>query len=85
MRSGTRAVSSSWCTRAYLGEVTACTRTAFVHEDSDVARRKKEAQRHRRDSTSRPDGRFLMIVPLAETAAPAPISIVVNWPATLHR
>jgi serine/threonine protein kinase/Tol biopolymer transport system component len=32
-----------------------------------------------------PDGRFLMIVPVAETAAPAPISIVVNWPATLKR
>jgi Tol biopolymer transport system component len=32
-----------------------------------------------------PDGRFLMIVPLAGTAAPAPISIVVNWPATLQR
>ena len=32
-----------------------------------------------------PDGRFLMIVPFAETAAPAPISIVVNWPATLQR
>ena len=32
-----------------------------------------------------PDGRFLMIVPLAETAAPAPISIVVNWPTTLQR
>jgi eukaryotic-like serine/threonine-protein kinase len=32
-----------------------------------------------------PDGRFLMIVPVAETAAPTPISIVVNWPATLQR
>lgn len=32
-----------------------------------------------------PDGRFLMIVPVAETAAPTPISIVVNWPATLKR
>ena len=32
-----------------------------------------------------PDGRFLMIVPVAETATPTPISIVVNWPATLKR
>jgi Tol biopolymer transport system component len=31
------------------------------------------------------DGRFLLIVPVAETAAPTPISIVVNWPATLKR
>jgi serine/threonine protein kinase len=31
------------------------------------------------------DGRFLMIVPVAKTAAPTPISIVVNWPATLQR
>ena len=31
------------------------------------------------------DGRFLMIVPAAESATPAPISIVVNWPAILAR
>ena len=32
-----------------------------------------------------PDGRFLMIVPVADAQAPAPIRIVTNWPATLSR
>ena len=32
-----------------------------------------------------PDGRFLVIVPVAETAAPTVISLVINWPATLER
>jgi Tol biopolymer transport system component len=32
-----------------------------------------------------PDGRFLMVVPAAESTAPAPISIVINWPTTLER
>jgi Tol biopolymer transport system component len=32
-----------------------------------------------------PDGRFLMIVPAAGTAAPTVISIIINWPATLAR
>jgi hypothetical protein len=31
------------------------------------------------------DGPFFMIVPAAETATPSPISIGVNWPATLER
>jgi eukaryotic-like serine/threonine-protein kinase len=32
-----------------------------------------------------PDGRFLINIPVAEGSAPTPISIVVNWPATLKR
>lgn len=32
-----------------------------------------------------PDGPFLMVVPAGESSVPAPISIVINWPATLER
>ncbi len=32
-----------------------------------------------------PDGRFLMVVPTSDSHAPAAISIVINWPATLGR
>ena len=32
-----------------------------------------------------PDGRFLMVVPAADSATPTPISIVIDWPATLGR
>ena len=31
------------------------------------------------------DGRFLIIVPVAESAVQAPISVILNWPATLSR
>ena len=31
------------------------------------------------------DGRLLMIVPVTESAVQTPISVIVNWPATLNR